>query len=86
MNPNKLLDQVREGRQFTDEQIVEALIATGDIALPIGVRSTRVVQAIPGKNTSCWNDSRSILVVERKRRFRAIEGQASHRCIKRFNE
>ena len=86
MNPNQLLDMVREGQQFTDEQIVAALIESGDITLPPGVRSARVVQAIPGKNTSPWCDSRAVVVVERKRRFRAIERQGASKPVKRINE
>jgi len=86
VNPNQLLDRVREGQQFTDEQILAALIESGDITLPAGVRSARVVQAIPGKNTSPWCDSRAVLVVERKRRFSAIEGQGVGKQVKGINE
>lgn len=48
MTPNQLLDAVREGQDFSYEQITAALIATGDLdgSLASGVRSQRMGQAV----------------------------------------
>ena len=48
MTPNQLLDAVREGQDFSYEQITAALIATGDLdgSLAAGVRSTGMDDAV----------------------------------------
>ena len=54
MTANQLLDAVREGQDFSHEQITAALIATGDAAgwydldgsLAAGMRSQRMGQAV----------------------------------------
>lgn len=48
MTPNQLLDAVREGQDFSYEQITASLIATGDLdgSLAAGVRSQGMGQAV----------------------------------------
>lgn len=50
MTANQLLDAVREGQDFSYEQITAALIATGDLdgSLAAGMRSQGMGQAVQG--------------------------------------
>ena len=48
MTPNQLLDAVREGQDFSYEQITAALFATGDLdgSLAAGMRGQGMGQAV----------------------------------------
>ncbi len=79
LTPNQLLDLVKQGANFTHEQITRALIATGDIATHGRVRSARLVAPLRNEATSPWDERRPVLVVQRNRRLGADQGQADDR-------
>ena len=55
MTPNQLLDAVREGQDYSYEQITAALIATGDLdgGMAQGMRSKGMDQPLQAKTRFC---------------------------------
>ena len=57
---NQLLDKLRDGKQFTFEEISAALFATGDLHDPM--RGARMEESLQSKSQGDWQAERSKLV------------------------